>query len=111
MTLDPVELLRQLIQIPSINPMGHDVSGPQFGEQRLTDFLQDQCDRSGLRWLRQRVHPGRDNLLAIVRGYSAPEQGGELLLWEVHQDTVPVEGMTIEPFGGDVRDGRVYGRG
>ena len=111
MTLDPVELLRQLIQIPSINPMGHDVSGPQFGEQRLTDFLQDQCDRSGLRWLRQRVHPGRDNLLAIVRGYSAPEQGGELLLWEVHQDTVPVEGMTIDPFGGDVRDGRVYGRG
>ena len=29
----------------------------------------------------------------------------------MHQDTVPVEGMSIEPFGGDVRDGRVYGRG
>jgi acetylornithine deacetylase len=39
------------------------------------------------------------------------EQGGEFLLWDVHQDTVPVDGMTVEPFGGDVRDGRVYGRG
>ena len=91
--------------------MGRDVSGPPFGEQRLTDFLQDQCERLGLPWLRQRVHPGRDNLLALVRGCPAPNEGGEFLLWEVHQDTVPVEGMTIEPFGGDVRDGRVYGRG
>src|SRR5262245_13921822 len=111
MVLDPVELLRQLVQIPSVNPMGRDVSGPQFGEQRLTDFLQDQCERLGLPCLLQRVHPGRDNLLALVRGCPTPKEGGELLLWEVHQDTVPVEGMTIEPFGGDVRDGRVYGRG
>lgn len=109
--LDPVELLRQLIQIPSINPMGRDVCGPPFGERRLTDFLQDQCERLGLPWLRQRVHPERDNLLALVRGCPAPNEGGEFLLWEVHQDTVPVEGMTVEPFGGDVRDGRVYGRG
>jgi acetylornithine deacetylase/succinyl-diaminopimelate desuccinylase-like protein len=111
MTLDPVELLRQLIRIPSINPMGRDVSGPPFGEQQLTDFLQDQCAQLGLPWLRQRVHPGRDNLLALVRGRPEPTEGGELLLWEVHQDTVPIEGMTIEPFSGDVRDGRVYGRG
>lgn len=111
MTLDPVALLRQLIQIPSINPMGRDVSGPPFGEKRLTDFLQAQCERLGLPWLRQRVHPGRDNLLALVCGRPAPNEGGEFLLWEVHQDTVPVEGMTIEPFGGEVRDGRVYGRG
>ena len=47
MTLDPVELLRQLIQIPSVNPMGRGVSGPPFGEQRLTDFLQDQCAAAG----------------------------------------------------------------
>jgi acetylornithine deacetylase len=111
MTFDPVELLRQLIRIPSINPMGRDVCGPPFGEQQLTDFLQDECERLGLPWLRQRVHPGRDNLLAFVRGRPAPNEGGELLLWEVHQDTVPVEGMTVQPFSGDVRDGRVFGRG
>ena len=57
------------------------------------------------------VHPGRDNLLIQFAGNPPPDKGGELLLWDVHQDTVPVEGMTIEPFGGEVRDGRVYGRG
>ena len=33
------------------------------------------------------------------------------MLWEVHQDTVPVEGMTIPPFSGELREGRVLGRG
>lgn len=111
MALDPVELLQQLIQIPSVNPMGHDVHGPQFGEQRLTDFLQFQCEQLGLEWLRQRVHPGRDNLLALIRGNPPAHDGGEFLLWDVHQDTVPVDGMTVDPFGGEVRDGRIYGRG
>ena len=60
MSLDPVALLRQLIQIPSINPMGQDARGPHIGEERLTDFLQAQVEALGLPWLRQRVHPGRD---------------------------------------------------
>jgi acetylornithine deacetylase/succinyl-diaminopimelate desuccinylase-like protein len=111
MTLDPVALLQQLIQIPSVNPMGRDVTGPHLGESRLTDFLQSQCEQLGLPWLRQEVHSGRDNLLALVRGNPTVEQGGELLLWDVHQDTVPADNMTVEPFGGEVRDGRVYGRG
>ena len=41
----------------------------------------------------------------------SPSDGGELQLWDVHQDTVAVDGMTVEPFGGELRDGRVYGRG
>src|SRR4029077_7967858 len=65
----------------------------------------------GLPWLRQRVHPGRDNLVALLRGNPAVELGGEFLLWDVHQDTVPGDGMTVDPFGGEVRDGRLYGRG
>src|SRR5215510_4724648 len=97
MILDPVELLRQLIQIPSVNPMGHGISGPHIGEERLTDFLQGEVEKLGLPWLRQRVHPGRDNLVALLRGNPSVEQGGEFLLWDVHQDTVPVDGMTVEP--------------
>ena len=59
----------------------------------------------------KRVHPGRDNLVALLRGNPPVEQGGEFLLWDVHQDTVPVDGMTVDPFGGTVQDGKVYGRG
>jgi acetylornithine deacetylase len=106
MPLDPVELLQKLIAIPSVNPLGQDAAAAGIcGEARLTDFLQGVCERLGWRWLRQRVHPGRENLLALVPG------GDELQLWDVHQDTVGVDGMTINPFGGEVRDGRVYGRG
>jgi acetylornithine deacetylase len=36
---------------------------------------------------------------------------GHSLLLNAHMDTVGVEGMSIDPFGGDIRDGRLYGRG
>jgi acetylornithine deacetylase/succinyl-diaminopimelate desuccinylase-like protein len=111
LSLDPVETLQRLIQTPSVNPMGRDVTGPEHGESRMTDLLVDICEQQGWHYSRQQVHPGRDNLLALIEGYPSPTGGGELLLWDVHQDTVPVEGMTIDPFAGELRDGRVYGRG
>lgn len=111
MALDPVDTLRQLIRIPSVNPMGRPFSEPIHGEARLTNALQVICEQHGWPWLRQCVQPGRENLVAMLAGEPSPADGGELLLWDVHQDTVPVDGMTVEPFGGEVRDGRVYGRG
>jgi acetylornithine deacetylase len=33
------------------------------------------------------------------------------LLFESHMDTVAVDGMTIDPFGGEIRDGKLFGRG
>jgi acetylornithine deacetylase len=111
MSLDPVEILQQLIAAPSVNPFGRDEVDGIYGEARLTDHLQSVCERLGWRWLRQQVHPGRENLLAIVPGSRPATGGGELQLWDVHQDTVAVDGMTVPPFGGEVRDGRVYGRG
>jgi acetylornithine deacetylase/succinyl-diaminopimelate desuccinylase-like protein len=109
--LDPVETLQRLIQIPSVNPLVAGGDATIRGESRLTDFLQETCQQLGWGWLRQRVHPGRENLLALVPGKTPARDGGELLLWDVHQDTVAVDGMTVKPFGGEIRDGRVYGRG
>jgi acetylornithine deacetylase len=111
MTLDPVETLQELIRIPSVNTMGHDATGPNIGEERLTNYLQSICEGQGWAWFRQEVHSRRENLVALIPGDPLPTDGGELLLWDVHQDTVSAEGMTIEPFGGEPRDGRVYGRG
>ena len=111
MPLDPVETLQKLIQTPSVNPMGRDVSGPIYGESRMTALLGQICEGQGWPYSHQRVDEGRFNLLTFVEGSPAPQDGGELILWDVHQDTVPVDGMTVEPFGGEVRDGRVYGRG
>jgi acetylornithine deacetylase len=111
MSLDPVETLQQLVRIPSVNPLGRAEVDANCGEARLTDHLQRLCEQLGWRWLRQEVHPGRENLVAVVPGSPPAREGGELQLWDVHQDTVAADGMSVDPFGGELRDGRVYGRG
>ncbi len=112
MRLDPIETLAQLVAIPSVNPMGKEgVSGPPFCEDRLTVYLEETFRRLGLAVERQPVAPGRENVIARLDGELPPRRGGQVVLLEAHQDTVPVEGMTIEPFRPEVRDGRLYGRG
>ena len=102
-------LLAKLVQIPSINPMGRAETPPDlFFEHRLTNFLESWLREQGFHPVRQSVAPLRENLIAI---YEPPTPPTRTILFEVHQDTVPVEGMTIPPFGGEIREGRVFGRG
>ncbi len=109
MPLDLVQTLRDLVAIPSVNPMGRAVSGPEYLETRVTDYLQQLFHRLGLRHERQTIAPGRENIFAAID--ETAQEDSPLVLLEVHQDTVPVEGMTIDPFGATVRDGRLSGRG
>src|SRR5690606_17238485 len=55
--------------------------------------------------------PARENIIARLDGSPSVEAGGAVVLFEAHQDTVPVDGMTIEPWKPEVREGRMYGRG
>lgn len=111
MPLDLVETLSDLVSIPSVNPMGRPVSGPEFFEYKVTEYLEKLFGRLGLACQRQPVDRLRDNIFARVDGGVPPEQGGELLLFEAHQDTVPVDGMTIDPWTPTIKEGRIYGRG
>ncbi len=111
MILDPVETLERLVAVPSVNPMGRKAADPTFGEARLTDHLEETFARIGLTTYRQPVATGRENLIAKLDGAVPASDGGPLLLLDAHQDTVPVEGMTIDPFRPVQRDGRLYGRG
>ena len=72
----------------------------------MTDWLTRLARRAGWPWVRQPVHPGRDNVIALIRG-----DDDRTILWESHQDTVAVDGMTVAPFAAEVREGRLYGRG
>lgn len=104
---DPVAVLKDLVAIPSVNPMGRAVSGPEYFEERLTRYLLDFFERLGLSCEQRELAPGRLNLLAR---FESP--GSDVtILFDAHQDTVPTDGMTIDPFDPVVKGGRLYGRG
>jgi acetylornithine deacetylase/succinyl-diaminopimelate desuccinylase-like protein len=104
---DMTRLLSTLVAIPSVNPMGRSVAGPEYYETRLATYLEDWFRELGVRCQRQPVAPGRDNVLAW---YDAPG-ARRLILFDVHQDTVPADGMTIAPFVPEIAGGRLSGRG
>ncbi len=105
------ETLSDLISIPSVNPMGQSVSGSMYYETEMTNYLEDFFKRHGLPSERQSVEPQRDNIFARIDGSVSPSEGGQVILFDAHQDTVQVDGMTIPPWTPTIRDGRIYGRG
>jgi acetylornithine deacetylase len=105
--LESTQLLRDLVATPGINPMGRPLSGPDIYEHRVTAYLEAFFRSLGVRHARQSVAHLRDNIVA----YHEPPGATWTLLLEVHQDTVPTDHMTIDPFGATISNGRLYGRG
>jgi acetylornithine deacetylase len=108
MGLKPSEILAELVAIPSVNPMGRSVGAGELFERPLTEHLERWFRSLGLETFRQTIEPNRDNIVARLDGAGADVP---VVLFDAHQDTVPVEGMTIDPFRPVVRDGRLFGRG
>jgi acetylornithine deacetylase len=105
--LETTRLLRDLVALPSVNPMGRPLEGPTVYEHRVTTYLEEFFRSLGVPYERQPVAPLRDNIVARVE----PPGANWTLVFEVHQDTVPTDGMTIDPFGAHIENGRLYGRG
>jgi acetylornithine deacetylase/succinyl-diaminopimelate desuccinylase family protein len=106
--LDAVtRLLSDLVAIPSVNPMGRGSTGPEYLEQGVSHYLEGWFQAKGINFERQVVSPGRENLIAR---YESPN-ARRTILFDAHQDTVPADGMTIDPFKPALEAGRLYGRG
>ncbi len=95
-----VKLTQELVRIPSHK----DVPGR---EARVVEFIYNFCRDRGLDVSYQEVEGPRKNVIVKLRGSG----GGKNLIFNGHTDTVPPYRMTIDPFGGEVRDGFVWGRG
>jgi succinyl-diaminopimelate desuccinylase len=104
-----VELTRDLIRFPTINPPG-DAYTP------CAEFLGERLRRNGfdVTYVRGAGTPGdsqrypRTNVVARLEG----RRPGSTVHFNGHIDVVPVgRGWTHPPFDGVVADGRVYGRG
>jgi len=101
----PGELLAQMVSFDTVN---RNFGGRPGGEAALAAHLEKLAQGWGLRARRCPVGAGSDyNLLLTCE--AVPE--GEWLLFESHLDTVNIEGMTIDPLGGKIEGGRLYGRG
>lgn len=98
-----VDLMRDLIAIPSVNPIYDPAS---TGEIDVAAYVEAWASELGLETIRQAVFPGRDNVLVRLRGPA----GAPVLLMEAHMDTVGVDAMPAA-FTPELREGRLYGRG
>jgi acetylornithine deacetylase len=87
--------------------MGRPLQGAEIFEHQVTAYLEDFFRSLGVSYGRQTIAPQRDNIIARYDRPGAPHT----LLLEAHQDTVPTDHMTIDPFGARIEDGRLYGRG
>jgi acetylornithine deacetylase/succinyl-diaminopimelate desuccinylase-like protein len=95
------ELLQELIRIDTTNPPGNETRAAEL----LRDYLGDHGVESELY---ARI-PERANLVARLPGNG----GGPRLLLLSHTDVVLADASewNADPFGGELRDGEIWGRG
>ena len=95
-----IALLVDLVRIPSVNPPADTQECAELILRKLKDEKIDA-----------RIVKGNDrqaNVVAKLRG----RNNGKTLLLNGHIDVVaPGEDWTMDPFGGEIDDGKIYGRG
>ena len=103
---ETVELLQALIQNACVNE-GTEESGQ---EVRNADLISTFLEGAGLDVERYDAAPGRTSLVARIEG---SDPNAPSLCLNGHTDVVPVneDGWNEDPFGGEVIDGEVWGRG
>jgi len=106
--LSPViRILRDLVAIPSVNPMGREDLPPEIvGERTLAEHVAARLGRLGL----DTALLGQGARTSVVaEAVAGPE--AETVLVASHLDTVPVDQMEIDPFDPAIEGGRLLGRG
>ncbi|MTD57037.1 M20 family metallopeptidase [Amycolatopsis pithecellobii] len=100
--------LARLIRIPSVNPTNAGPRSGEPGEAALSAALGGWLEDLGASWVEvaDTPEPGRPNVYAFFEGST-----DAWIAQDTHLDTVAVEHMTGDPFSGELRDGRVWGRG
>jgi succinyl-diaminopimelate desuccinylase len=106
---DLIALTQDLIRIPTLNPPGQDY-------RLICEYLDKRLSAHGFETQLIRAHgtPGdctkypRWNIIARREGRHA----GDCVHFNSHTDVVEVgAGWTFDPFGAEISDGKIYGRG
>lgn len=101
MAVNALELTRELIGFDTISPPGQ--------EQAAAEHLGRVLESAGFRCEYVPLSHGRPNLVARIAGDGTKAP----LAFTGHTDTVPLglQPWTVDPFAGEVKDGRIWGRG
>lgn len=105
---EALEFIRALIRIDSVNTGDPATIGD--GETRAARFVQAQLEDAGYETTLVEPVPGRASVIARLAG-SDPDAGA--LVAHAHLDVVPVDAAdwTHPPFGAEIHNGILYGRG
>jgi succinyl-diaminopimelate desuccinylase len=104
-----IRLTQDLVRIPTLNPPGRCYL-------EICEFLAERLAKAGfhVELIRAEGAPAdsakypRWNLVARHEGAA----GGDCVHFNSHHDVVEVgHGWTVDPFGGELKEGRIYGRG
>ncbi len=101
-TLDCVDLTRRLIRCPSVTPV----------EGGALDLMQEALE--GMGFTCHRLPFGEANTAEVDNLYARFGTQGANFCYAGHTDVVPVGAVadwSTDPFGGELRNGWVYGRG
>ena len=98
---ETVKILAGFVRIDTSNPPGNETKG--------AEYLKSILDREGIPSEIFEMERGRGNIVARLKGNGKKKP----LLLMGHIDVVGVERekWTVDPFGGIVKDGYLYGRG
>lgn len=97
---DATFLAQALIRIDSTDPGAY--------EKNIGDYIFNWLTSLSVPILKKEVLPGRYNIMAKIQG----EIDDPALVYICHMDTVTIgEGWTTDPFGAEVIQGKIYGRG
>lgn len=104
-----VNLTRKLVSFKSINPRF--ISNPEISQEtELQIYFEEVMREIGLETERWDAFPRRPNLVGRLAG----QGGGRSLIFNGHIDVVPPgdeKKWSRDPWGSDIVDGRLYGRG
>ncbi|KAL7941850.1 pyridoxal-phosphate dependent enzyme domain-containing protein [Trichoderma barbatum] len=102
---DPVELTQTLVKINSANPSLGSIPGP--GETAIARYITAWMEHRDIETHWIEPTPGRPSVIGVARGSG----GGKSLMLNGHIDTVTLMGYDGNPLSGDIKDGKLHGRG
>ena len=96
-----VKILSGFVRIDTSNPPGNETKG--------AEYLKSILDRDGIASEIFEMEPGRGNIVARLKG--SGKKRPVLLMGHIDVVGVEREKWTVDPFGGLLKDGYLYGRG